>query len=95
MTVIAVEDWITPVISVPASTPLIGVPAALARNSRILLTDSAWMPFAMNSRPSMKMPRPADDRHENVLEDIYFHLTASPRVPSPGDTGLGFSFDGY
>ena len=58
MTVIAVDDWMTPVISVPASTPLIGVPAALARKSRILLTDSAWMPFAMNSRPSMKMPNP-------------------------------------
>ncbi|OWK19225.1 hypothetical protein AJ88_44085 [Mesorhizobium amorphae CCBAU 01583] len=56
MTLIAVDDWMTPVISVPASTPLIGVPAALARKSRIRLTESAWMPLAMKSRPSMKMP---------------------------------------
>ena len=58
MTVIAVDDWMMPVIRVPAITPLTGVPAAFASKSRILLTESAWMPLAMNSRPSMKMPRP-------------------------------------
>ncbi len=58
MTVIAVEDWMTPVMTVPAITPLIGVPAILASSARILLTASAWMPLLMNSRPSMKMPRP-------------------------------------
>ena len=58
MTVMAVHDWMTPVISVPASTPLTGVPAILASSARIRLTASAWMPFDMNSRPSMKMPRP-------------------------------------
>ena len=47
-----------PVINVPARTPLTGVPAIFASHSRILLTDKAWMPLAMNSRPSMKMPRP-------------------------------------
>ena len=41
MTVIAVDDWMTPVISVPAITPLIGVPAALARKARIFVTESA------------------------------------------------------
>ena len=44
--------------AVPAITPLIGVPAILASSARILLTASAWMPLLMNSRPSMKMPRP-------------------------------------
>ena len=58
MTVMAVLDWMMPVISVPASTPLTGVPATLARSARIRFTASAWMPFDMNSRPSMKMPRP-------------------------------------
>src|SRR5690606_7852065 len=58
ITVMAVEDWMMPVISVPASTPLAGVPAILASHWRILLTDSAWMPLAMNSRPSMNTPRP-------------------------------------
>ena len=38
MTVIAVLDWMTPVMSVPARTPLIGVPAILASSARILLT---------------------------------------------------------
>ena len=38
MTVIAVLDWMTPVMSVPAMTPLIGVPAILASSARILLT---------------------------------------------------------
>ena len=58
MTVIAVEDWITPVMKVPAMTPLTGVPAILASSARILLTARFWMPLLMNSRPSMKMPRP-------------------------------------
>ena len=58
MTVIAVEDWITPVMKVPASTPLDGVPAIRASRARILLTASDWMPLLMNSSPSMKMPRP-------------------------------------
>ncbi len=58
MTVIAVDDWMTPVMAVPASTPLIGVPAIFASKARILLTASAWMPLLMNSRPSMKMPKP-------------------------------------
>ena len=58
MTVIAVLDWMTPVINVPASTPLIGVPAILASSARILLTARSWMPLDMNSRPSMKMPSP-------------------------------------
>ncbi len=58
MTVIAVLDWMTPVISVPAITPLIGVPAILASSARILLTARFWMPLDMNSRPSMKMPSP-------------------------------------
>ena len=58
MTVIAVLDWITPVMNVPASRPVTGVPATLASKARILLTANAWMPFDMNSRPSMKMPNP-------------------------------------
>jgi hypothetical protein len=58
ITVIAVLDWITPVMNVPAIRPVTGVPATLASNERILLTASAWMPFDMNSRPSMKMPSP-------------------------------------
>ncbi len=58
MTVIAVLDWMMPVMKVPASRPVIGVPATCASSARILLTASAWMPFDMNSRPSMKMPRP-------------------------------------
>ena len=58
MTVIAVLDWMTPVMSVPANTPLIGVPAILASSSRILLTARLWMPLDMNSRPSMKIPSP-------------------------------------
>lgn len=58
ITVIAVEDWMIPVMKVPASTPLEGVPAILASNARILLTASDWMPLLMNSSPSMKMPSP-------------------------------------
>ena len=41
MTVIAVDDWMMPVIKVPAMTPLTGVPAYLASISRIRLTESA------------------------------------------------------
>ena len=48
----------TPVMKVPAMSPVTGVPATFASKARILLTASAWMPFDMNSRPSMKMPRP-------------------------------------
>ena len=58
ITVIAVEDWMTPVMMVPANTPLSGVPAILASSSRIRLADSAWMPRSMNSSPSRKMPNP-------------------------------------
>ena len=58
ITVMAVLDWMTPVMSVPASTPLTGVPAILASSARIRLTARFWMPFDMNSRPSMKMPSP-------------------------------------
>ena len=36
MTVIAVLDWITPVMNVPARSPVIGVPATLASKARIL-----------------------------------------------------------
>jgi hypothetical protein len=38
ITVIAVLDWSTPVINVPATTPLAGVPAIFARSVRIRLT---------------------------------------------------------
>lgn len=58
ITVMAVEDWMMPVITVPAITPFAGVPAILASHCRILLTLSAWMPVSMNSRPSRKIPRP-------------------------------------
>ena len=58
ITVMAVLDWMTPVMKVPAIRPVIGVPATFASSARILLTASDWMPFDMNSRPSMKMPRP-------------------------------------
>ena len=58
MTVIAVLDWMMPVISVPANTPLIGVPAIRASSARIRVTARFWMPLDMNSSPSMKMPNP-------------------------------------
>ncbi len=58
ITVIAVDDWMMPVMIVPATTPLAGVPAIVASHVRILLTDSACMPLSMNSRPSRKIPRP-------------------------------------
>ena len=58
MTVMAVLDWMTPVITVPAMTPLTGVPAIRASSARIRLTARLWMPLDMNSSPSMKMPRP-------------------------------------
>ena len=38
ITVIAVLDWMIPVISVPASTALTGVPAILASSARMRLT---------------------------------------------------------
>ena len=38
MTVIAVLDWRTPVMTVPAITPLIGVPAIFASRARIRFT---------------------------------------------------------
>ena len=38
MTVIALLDWSTPVMAVPAMRPLIGVPAIFASNARIRFT---------------------------------------------------------
>jgi hypothetical protein len=58
MTVIAVLDCMTPVMRVPAKSPLTGVPAVFAKKARILFTARDWMPLAINSSPSMKMPRP-------------------------------------
>jgi hypothetical protein len=58
ITVIAVLDWMTPVIRVPAISPVTGVPATLASIARILSTASDWMPLLMNSRPSMNRPNP-------------------------------------
>ena len=58
ITVIAVLDCSTPVISVPEISPLIGVPATLPRMLRIRCTARFWMPSDMNSSPSMKMPSP-------------------------------------
>ena len=40
MTVMAVLDWMTPVIKVPAMSPVIGVPATFASMARILFTAS-------------------------------------------------------
>ncbi len=40
MTVMAVLDWMMPVMNVPAIRPVTGVPATLASSARILLTAS-------------------------------------------------------
>ena len=58
MTVMAVLDWMMPVMNVPARTPLTGFPAIRASSARIWLTARFWMPLDMNSRPSMKRPSP-------------------------------------
>ena len=89
MTVIAVLDWMTPVMNVPAITPLIGVPAILASSARILLTASAWMPLRHEFEAEHEDAQAADHRHEDVLEDIRLHKSphrgriAAPR-PCPG-----------
>ena len=82
MTVMAVEDWMTPVINVPASTPLIGVPAALARNARISVDRKRLDAVRHEFEAEHEDAQPADDRHENVLEDIYVHLTRPQKAPS-------------
>lgn len=58
ITVMAVDDWMIPVMTVPANTPLAGLPAIFCIQLRILLAERAWMPFSMNSRPRRKTPSP-------------------------------------
>ena len=58
ITVIAVLDCSTPVISVPANKPFAGVPAILASKARMRCAARLPTPLDMNSRPSMNRPRP-------------------------------------
>ena len=67
MTVIAVLDWRIPVMSVPARTPFIGVPAIRASSSRILLTARLVNAVGHELQAEHENAKPADDRHENVL----------------------------
>ena len=68
MTVIAVLDWMTPVMSVPASTPLIGVPAIL-RQQRAHPADGEVLDAVGHElEAEHEDAEPADHRHEDVLE---------------------------
>ena len=73
MTVIAVEDWMTPVISVPAITPLIGVPAALASKCAHLVDGQRLDAVRHELEAEHEDAEPADHRNENVLEDVDIH----------------------
>ena len=72
MTVIAVLDWMMPVISVPARTPLIGVPAIRASSARILLTVRSDA-VGHELEPEHEDAEPAHDRHEDVSENVDLH----------------------
>ena len=76
MTVItAVDDWMMPVIKVPAMTPLTGVPAYLASISRIRLTRKRLNAVCHEVETEHENAKPADNRNDYLPENIHVHHT--------------------
>ena len=73
ITVIAVLDWMTPVIRVPASSPVIGRAGDLGQHRAHPVDGQRLDAVAHEFQAEHEDAQAADDRNDDVLEDIRFH----------------------